>query len=110
MSVMLEPGRERSGSSRPSAGAQFVVAPDVREVRFGLSVSGLMVYEQYQVVVGTPERPSVFHGPAKMESGAVIAIVPSDLLTVGDYTLELQGVVPNSSPQSIATYYFRSAR
>lgn len=108
ISLTLEPGRNRSGSVEPGV-KQFVLSPGIREVRFYLRVPEFKDYESYQVIVGTPERPGIFRGPAKLQGATMSVVVPANLLTVGDYTLELQGVVPYSSPQPIATYYFRSA-
>ena len=110
LSVVLEPGRERAGSPGQPAGAQFVVPPGIQEVHLDLRLHEAGAYDRYQVVIGTPERPGVFHAPAQMKDGKISVIVPAKVLTVGDYTLELQGIASDSSPQPVATYYFRSAR
>ncbi|MBZ5525630.1 MAG: hypothetical protein LAP21_25695 [Acidobacteriia bacterium] len=110
ISVVLNPGRLRTGPGLESAGTQFTVPPGTREVIFQLATPDLPSYSAYRVVVGTPERPAVFTGSATLRNGVLTSIVPAGVLTAGDYTLELRGVATDSGSQPIATYYFRSAR
>jgi hypothetical protein len=108
MSVILTPGRMRGTGTE--TGVEFVVPAGTREVQFHLKTSDLPIYSSYQVRLGTPENPALFTGPAKVEDGGLLAVVPASVLTAGDYTLDLQGVVPNSDQHPIGTYYFRSVR
>jgi len=110
LSFVLEPGRERAGASGQPAGAQFIVPSGIHEVHLDLRLHEARVYDRYQVVIGTPERPDIFRGPAQMKDGKISVIVPAKVLIVGDYTLELQGIASDSNPQPVATYYFRSAQ
>jgi len=102
VAISLSPGLLRSG-----AGVQISMPRGTSQLEFHLAVAGLPVYESYQVVLGTPERPGVFTGPAAPKGSLMIATVPCTALTAGDYTLQLQGVASSGDPKPIGTYFFR---
>lgn len=109
VAFLLEPGRERGAAATT---ANLSVPPGTTQVRFNLktqSVENLLAYGSYQVVLGTPERPEVWNGPAVTEKNLAVVIVPAALLAGGDYTLRLEGVSPAGMKQTVATYFFRVA-
>jgi hypothetical protein len=105
MSVALQPARTRSGEG--NAGAQFAIAADIQEVHFLLAEKQVQADQHYQVILGTPERPGIFSGAARIENGTVAVTVPAKLLIPGDYTLELQSIAADGRKQLLTTYYFR---
>ena len=109
MTVALTPGRLRSGNAT-EAGAQFSLPGGVKEVVFRLSVPEGPAYGEYRFVVGTPEHPAAFRGIVVVRGGMTLAMVPAEILSTGDYTLELLGVAADGEVHPVATYYFRSAR
>jgi hypothetical protein len=105
MSVTLQPTRNRSAEG--NAGAQFGIAADIQEIHFFLARKQVQADQRYQVILGTPERPGIFSGTARVENGTVAVTVPAKLLAPGDYTLELQSIAADGSRQPLTTYYFR---
>jgi hypothetical protein len=105
MSVALQPARTRSGEG--NAGARFAIAADIQEVHFFLAKKQVQADQPYQVILGTPERPGIFSGAARVENGTVAVTVPAKLLIPGDYTLELQSIAADGRKQRLTTYYFR---
>ena len=104
----LKPGLQRSGQpGEMPAPQQLSWSSEIHEVYLGLELSSLPAYQAYRAVVGTPERPAAWSGPLAMQDGILTAKIPSAVLSLGDYTLQFQGVTSNSNTETIDTYYFR---
>ena len=104
----MKPGLRRSsqeGSS--STPQQFALAGRIHEIRFDLEIVALPQYKSYRALVGTPERPATWSGAATVQGDILSATVPADVLPIGDYTLQLQGVTSTGNAEPIDIYYFR---
>lgn len=105
IAFVLEPGRVRSDS-----GIQITVPGTTREVQLKLMWPSSMANENYRVTLGTPERPEVWSGATVHQNAGVVATVPANVLTAGDYTLKLEVARAGTHWEDVANYYFRVAK
>jgi hypothetical protein len=100
VSFSLDPGLVRSG------GGVKIRIPPGTQVRLRLALANPPGQAVYRVVVGTPERPNIWSGAAVLRDTSLTTVVPADVLSAGDYTLQLQ-TASNNNWENVATYYFR---
>jgi hypothetical protein len=100
LSFKLEPELTRS-----TTGREIAVPVGAREVNFDLVLAHISPSEEYRVILGTVERPAAWRGAAVVHDKGLATVVPAEVLSPGDYTLELQ-----AGKEDIATFYFRVAK
>ena len=100
----LEPGLVRSG------GGVSISVPQVDRVRFTLALANATARKNYRAILGTPERPNAWSGVAVMKGSHLVTVMPADVLSRGDYNLQLQANDGGGKWEDVAVYYFRVER
>lgn len=105
--LVLQPTRLRADGE-----LKKVVLENKKFVKLQLEFPSPTNYSNYRVLVRTVEGPELFAiNDVKSQSNqkALVLRIPSELLSTGDYQIELQGITPNEPSAIIANYDFRIA-
>jgi hypothetical protein len=103
----LTPGMLRDGGTL----TRVVIRPNDATVRFRLLLAG-PEYPSYRAVFYDADGEEVWavsklRVDPREQTRALTAVVPSDLLSPGDYQIKVSGIVPDRRTEGIATYSLR---
>ena len=106
----LIPGLSRSSSDIP----RIVITPRTRLVQFSLALLDDN-YDRYRVVLldARDQALRTWDGLRSTAAGpnkAVVLTLPSDLLSSGEYSLNLSGITGSQQPEGINSFHFRVLR
>jgi hypothetical protein len=99
---VLEPGLLRSGS-----GNHINVPATAHVAQFDLNASNSLPGNEFDAILGTPEKPGIWKGTVLRKDHRLSVSVPATVLTTGDYTLSISAASNFHDAPVLATYYFR---
>jgi len=110
LALNLLPGLSRSSSDIP----RIVITPRTRLVQFSLALLDDN-YDRYRVVLldARDQALRTWDGLRSTAAGpnkAVVLTLPGDLLSSGEYSLNLSGITGSQPPESISSFHFRVLR
>src|SRR5262249_3099172 len=110
LALNLLPGLSRSSSDIP----KVVITPRNRLVQFSLALLDNN-YDRYRVVLFDVRDQALrnwdgLSSTAKGANKAVVVTFPSELLSSGEYSLNLSGITGSQPPESISSFHFRVLR
>jgi len=84
--------------------------PQGARVRLTLALPDGTANASYRAIVGTPERPNLWSDAAVRKGAGTVTVLPADVLSPGDYNLQLRATDGGDKWEDVAIYYFRVAR
>jgi anti-sigma factor RsiW len=107
LQTTLTPGMVRDGGML----AQVVISPNDATVRFRLLLTGSEFPAYRAVFVDADGEEVMAVSKLRVDPGsptrAVTTVVPSDLLSPGEYQIKVSGTLPDGTNESVATYSLR---
>jgi hypothetical protein len=104
--ILLTPGRVRGASN----GSNLVIRPTVERVQFQL-ILRTSSYDGFKVSLKTGDKVIWTSGSLKAQllgkRKVVQVTLPADLLSNGDFLLDLQGTAGDGNYEEVSNYYFR---